>query len=153
MSTPPLTAGLEARILVWIRSGAFPHAAAAAEGVAPAVFERWLALGTRTAPRPVRRYREFAGNVLRAAGLARVRAEIKLLEKDAKVWLLSGPGRDRAGYPGWSSAVKAVPPPDDRTGSLLADPVLAGQVEKLLLALTPFPEARKAAAAALQDSL
>jgi hypothetical protein len=150
MSTRPrLTDALESRILLWIRSGAFPHTAAAAEGVPLKVFERWLAWGTRRSPPPRRRYQRFARNVEQAAGLCRVRAEIKILQKDPKLWLLSGPGRERPDCPGWSSATKPLARPEKREINLFADPRLAGLVEALLTALAPFPEARQAAVQAL----
>jgi hypothetical protein len=149
MSTPKLTPQLEEKILVWVRSGAYPNVAAAAEGVSLDVFERWRVWGTRKSPRPIKRYQQFAANLLSAAGFARVRAEIKVLEKDPKGWLLCGPGRERPDRPGWSTAVKAAAAEQDG-GNLWTNPVLAGQIERVLAALVPFPEARKAVVEALQ---
>jgi hypothetical protein len=151
MSTAPrLTDDLEHKILVWIRSGAFPHIAAAAEGVAPEVFDQWLERGTRKTPRPGRRYRRFARNVLQAIGVARIRAEIRALEKDPKFWLLSGPGKDRPDCPGWTGAVRARAAARPDEFNALSDPVLAPLLEQLLVALLPFPEARLAAVQTLQ---
>ena len=152
MSTrPKLTDAIEHRILVWIRSGVYPHVAAEAEGVPRQVFFRWLALGTHRSPPPGPRYRRFAENVRQAAAIGRLRVEIRALEKDPKFWLLSGPGKERPDNPGWTSAQKAAPLNEKREANLFDDPVLARLVEALLAALLPFPEARKAAAEALQD--
>jgi hypothetical protein len=151
MSTrPQLTDAVESRILVWIRSGAFPHTAAAAEGIPLEVFEQWLAWGTRKSPPPRPRYRRFARQVEQAAAVGRVRAEIKILQKDPKLWLLSGPGRERLDCPGWTSATKPVARPGQRDINLFADPQLAGLLEALLAALAPFPDARRAAVQALE---
>jgi hypothetical protein len=150
MSTRPrLTAEVEDKILVWIRSGAFPHVAAEAEGVPQEVFERWLARGD--APRAGPRYRRFAANVRKAVAVARLRTEIRVLEKDPKFWLLSGPGKDRPGCRGWASAVKVAAEAAPAGVNLFADPVLSGLLEALLAALAPFPEARKAAVQALAE--
>jgi hypothetical protein len=151
MSTRPrLTDAIEHKILVWIRSGVYPHVAAEAEGIPQEVFQRWLAHGTRRQPPPSPRYRRFAEHVRQAVAVGRMRVEIRVLEKDPKFWLLSGPGKERPDYPGWTTAVKALPPRDERVINLFADPVFAKLVETLLTALIPFPEARKAAVEALQ---
>ena len=147
---PKLTDAIEHKILVWIRSGVYPHVAAEAEGIARDVFERWLALGTRRKPPPGPRYRRFAENVLQAAAVGRLRVEIRALEKDPKFWLLSGPGKERPDNPGWTTALKAQPVKDQRVMNLFEDPAFAKVIEALLAALIPFPEARKAAVEALE---
>ena len=148
MSTRPrLTAALENKILVWIRSGDYPHLAAEAEGIPQEVFEQWLARGT--GKRASRRYRDFARNVRKASAIGRIRAEIRVLEKDPKLWLLSGPGKERADCRGWTSAVKGTAGAGAREVNLFAEAELAGFLEALLAALAPFPEARKAVAEAL----
>jgi hypothetical protein len=151
MSTrPKLTDALEHKILVWIRSGVYPQVAAEAEGIPHDVFDRWLALGRRRSPPASPRYRRFAENVRQAVAVGRMRAEIKALDKDAKFWLLSGPGKERPEYPGWTTARKAPPAGDERSINLFVDPEFAKLMEALLAALMPFPEARKAAALALE---
>jgi hypothetical protein len=148
MSTDPkLTAEIEDRILVWIRNGAFPHLAAEAEGVPQEVFESWLARGSQK--RASRRYRDFARNVRKAIAVGRIRAEIRVLEKDPKLWLLSGPGKERSDCPGWTATVKSVPRRDAGPANLFADPAGVALVAALLAALAPFPDARRAAAQAL----
>ncbi len=147
---PTLTDEVEDRILMWVRSGAFPEVAAEAEGVPAEVFARWMAWGSRTQPPPRPRYRRFVRNVRQAAAQARLRSEIKVREKDLKFWLLSGPGKERPGCPGWTTAVKGLPPRDEAALNLFADPALAGLLETLLAALAPFPEARRAAVEALR---
>jgi hypothetical protein len=146
---PKLTDAVEAKILTWIRSGVYAHVAAEAEGIPWEVFEQWLGWGTRRSPRPIRRYARFAANVREAAAFGRLRAEMKIFEKDAKLWLLSGPGKERQDYPGWSSAAKAIPRRAKGEPDLFADPALAALLEAMLNALEPFPDARRAAVAAL----
>jgi hypothetical protein len=106
---PKLTDAIEHKILVWIRSGVYPHVATEGEGIPQDVFARWLALGSRRKPPPSPRYRRFAESVRQAAAVGRMRAEIRALEKDPKFWLLSGPGKERPDNPGWTTALKAQP--------------------------------------------
>jgi hypothetical protein len=148
---PRLTDAIENQICLWVRSGALPHVAAEAEGVPREVFQQWLTWGTRKSPRPLPRYRRFAQRVRTAAAVCRVRVEIQIREKDPKFWLLSGPGKEQPGYPGWTTAVKALPPAEADGVDLFADPGFIGLVHALLAALAPFPEARKVAAQALQE--
>jgi hypothetical protein len=146
---PKLTEALEHRIVMWIRSGAHAHVAAEAEGVPYEVFDRWLERGTRKSPRPPAHYRRFAHSVRTAVAVSRIRAEIEVAKEDPRCWLLSGPGKERPDYAGWSSAGKAMPRPDRGEVNLFADPALAGVLEAVLKALAPFPEARRAVADAL----
>jgi hypothetical protein len=118
-------------------------------GVPRPVFEQWLERGTRKS-RPSSRYRRFAENVRTALAVCRIRAEIVMVQKDPRTWLLCGPGKDRLDYAGWSSAIKGEPREDQTEINLLADPALARIMEAVLAALTPFPEARQAVAAAIQ---
>jgi hypothetical protein len=154
MSTrPKLTDALEDRILVWIRSGAFPQVAAEAEGVPRAVYQQWIERGTRTSPPPIPRYQRFVRKIQKAAGVGRIRAEIALREKDPKTWLLSGPGKEQEDSPGWSSAVKPRPGRKDGESAPGGHTQLAALIEALLEALEPFPVARQAAAEAVEHYL
>ena len=64
----------------------------------------------------------------------------------------SGPGRETANRPGWSMPVRARPAGEGREGNPLLQPAAARALAALLQALTPFPEARAAAAAALGEA-
>jgi hypothetical protein len=142
---PELTLALRAHISGLVHSGASPEAAAAAAGVPPHCFRRWLARGRGRRGREP--YRAFAAAIQRAEGAARVRAEIKAWEDDPRLWLRYGPGRKRPGAPGWGqSAPAGVPRPDP--GSYSAHEVEC-LVPRFMEALEPFPEARRVAADAL----
>lgn len=78
---------------------AYPHVAAEAAGVPRHVLQRWLDLSTKR--RDVHRpYRNFADQLRQAQAQARVKAEIAVLDADPKIWLRSGPGKEREGDPG-----------------------------------------------------
>ncbi len=72
-----------------------------------------------------------------------------VLSDKPDLWLTKGPGKDRADSPGWSGVVKPLVQVDNRSVNLLADPTSAALLQLLLAALAPFPEARRAALAAL----
>src|SRR5262245_23708103 len=141
-----LTPVLGEQICGWIRVGGYPAVAAEAAGVPRAVFARWVARGLKKRAREP--YRSFAESVRQAVAQARLKAETEAYKKDALNWLKHGPGRDRPGQPGWALPVKARDPKRRRVNPLLL-PEVARAVADLLQALTPFPEARAAAAAAL----
>jgi hypothetical protein len=129
-----------------IKAGAFEQVAVESLGVLFGKFQGWLRRGQR--PRASGLYRQLVHEVRQARGHARLMAEMQLRETDAKAWLLHGPGRDCAAQDGWgaiSATSRRVMPAD---ASDPPDHVLdlgAG----LLQALTPFPEARAAAAEVL----
>jgi hypothetical protein len=135
-------------IAAYIRAGAYPHVAAAAAGVDPAVFADWMEKGAKK--RAVEAYRQFAAAVQLATAQARLAAEMAVHQEDPRTWLTKGPGKDKPGAAGWSGVVKPIVPVDNRTTvNLLADPGSAALISLLLAALAPYPEARKAAVAAL----
>jgi hypothetical protein len=135
------------QICAYIRAGGYAPVAAEAAGLPRRVFERWLARGRKK--RAPGEYREFAEAVRQAEAHARLRAEMAAYKKDAMNWLKSGPGRESADRPGWSMPVRARPVKERGEGNPLLHPAGARVVAALLKALTPFPEARAAAAAAL----
>src|SRR5262249_30880288 len=132
----------------YIRAGAYPHVASAAAGLDPAVFAEWMRKGEKR--RAVKAYREVAAAVRLAAAQARLVAEMEGLKTDPRTWLTEGPGKDAPGSAGWSGVVKPIVAVDNsKTVNLLADPSSAALISLLLAALAPYPEARKAAVAAL----
>jgi hypothetical protein len=143
-----LTAEVHRQIVSAVRSGGFVHVAAEAWGVPRRVFRRWLKRGQRPgAPEP---YASFAAEVCSAHAQARLRAEIAAYEKDAKAWLQHGPGRQSANNPGWTSPAKpptSVPPEQEMNP--FTQPEVMRLFQRLLEALTAFPEARACAAGVL----
>ena len=135
------------RICAYIRAGGYAPVAAEAAGVPGRLFQKWLARGLKGRAREP--YRAFAQAVRQAEAQARLKAEMAAYNKDAVNWLKSGPGRETASRPGWSMPVRARPTAEGREGNPLLQPAAARALAALLQALTPFPEARAAAAAAL----
>jgi hypothetical protein len=141
-----LTPELQALICAYIRSGAFPQIAAEAAGIPQKVFDRWMRYGQ--ARRPLALYRDFAQAVRQAQAQARLLAENHALQQSPLNWLKSGPGKETARMPGWTSPVKPAMPALKETG--LSRQRLMDFIACLLTALEPFPEARLAAADALE---
>lgn len=90
------------RMLLYIRSGAYDWVAAAALGITPETFYRWLRLGEK---KKSGLYRTFYLDVLEARGFSRMTAEIKVKQENPYSWLRSGPGRTKPGLPGWTEEV------------------------------------------------
>lgn len=136
---PPIT--VRESILSAIRRGAYPWVAAAAAGVSRKQFRAW-----------VKEHRTFAHEVRRAAGWARLSAEMTLFDKDPRSWLRSGPGRESFGRPGWTKDVAArTDRHERRLRSPLADPAWRKLFCRMLEVLAPYPEARAALAELLRD--
>jgi hypothetical protein len=144
--SPRLTPAVQQAITAYIRAGGFPHVAAEAAGVPRAVFQRWLRRGQEAGAR--RAYRQFAAAVRQALAQARLGAEIAVLKNRPLDWLKCGPGREAPGSPGWTGTVKAPAAAGPRANPLLR-PEMQELLAGLLQALSPFPEARAAAAATL----
>jgi hypothetical protein len=140
-----LTPGVRQRILDLIHYGAFPETAAEAAGIPVKVFRRWLGYGEAKRPNPL--YRDFLLAVRTAQAETRVLAEHEALHHRPLDWLKNGPGKETARMPGWTSPVKAATPNKKQGGMSLARTLELCQA--LLQALTPYPEAREAAAEAL----
>lgn len=134
---PPMT--VRATVLSAVRKGVYPWVAAEAAGVSRKQFTAWMRAKKG-------RLRQFAIEVRKARGWARVQAEMALYENDPRFWLKSGPGRETDGKPGWT---KDVPPPTrskKRKAHPLSNPAWRDLLAKMLDALTPYPEARTALA-------
>jgi hypothetical protein len=138
-----LTAAMVQDIAERIKVGAFEQVAVESVGVPFEIYKRWLASGR--AKKAPALYRQLADAVMQAKAHARFAAEMDLRKKDAKAWLLHGPGRESPGGAGWSATTKPGSGDTANEGPALQD-VLAA----LLAALAPFPEARIAAATALE---
>ena len=145
MPRPAPTPELANTISSYVRNGAFPDVAAEAAGVPRRVFLGWMRRGRRRGAREP--YRSFAVTVLQAAAQCRAVAEMAIRKDGPLNWLKYGPGRERRGRRGWTTTAR---PCDGRPPKAApADDLPAEVVARLLDALTPFPEARAAAAAAL----
>ncbi len=143
-----LTPELQQTIAAYVRAGGFPHVAAGAAGIPAPVFERWLRRGRKRGAEPA--YRDFSEAILQAAAQARMRAETAVFKNRPLDWLRSGPGRETTGNPGWTASARAAPPAPQRRINPLLQPELQQMLSALLQALTPFPEARTAAAGLIQ---
>jgi hypothetical protein len=78
------------KMLNFIRAGAYFHVAAAAIGIPPPTFSKWLSKGER-AKKGI--YREFREAVLEAVAEASVVAEAELKQSKPETWLRNGPRR------------------------------------------------------------
>ena len=142
------SAELQRTIVAYIRAGAYPAVAAEATGVPASVFRQWIDRGGKR--RGPALYRNFRAAVVEAAAQARVTAELACFQDDPKTWLTKGPGRETQETPGWSGVVRPVVAlTDNRSVNLLTDPTSSALLTMLLAALSPFPEARRAAIDAL----
>jgi hypothetical protein len=133
MPSPPLTDELARKIVAGIRASGFPHVAAAAFDVSPALLRRWL----RRRDEP---YHGFAREVRQAQAQARLRAELAVLESDVRTWLKHGPGRDRPGHAGWAAVARPVPPPKEPM-SLMSSAGVLQLLSEARTALALYPEA------------
>jgi hypothetical protein len=144
-----LTPALQQAIAAYIRAGGFEHVAAEAAGVPRRVFDKWLHAGQRKEGRKV--YRRFVAAVRQAGAQARLGAEIAVLKAKPLDWLKCGPGKERPGNPGWSTAARAQSRGNETHPLML--PEMQRLVATLLGALSPYPEARMVAVRALDDQV
>ncbi len=87
-------------LLYAIENGAFPHIAASAIGITPALFRSWLHKGSASTHSSV--YRKLYLDVTQALGKARLVAEVSVAQTDPRYYLTHGPGRPTSTDPGWS---------------------------------------------------
>ncbi len=144
-----LTPELGQQIAAAIRAGGYPHVAAEAWGVPKEVFDDWLKRGNEK--NPWEPYKTFALEVRKAFAQARLRAESASYEKDPKLWLVHGPGRETEEQPGWSVPVKPTEQVAQGHNALL-DPQLMALFRTVMEALQPYPEARTKVAQALMKA-
>jgi len=134
-----LTPALEQQITGFIRAGAYDWVAAEAAGIPWRVFRGWMRQGARKGRQP---YRRFYQAVQQARGMARLRVEIEVREKDPRFWLRHGPGRELSPLPGWTNPVKPLPRKSLRPGDQFWSRSWLKLWRKILETLAPFPEAR-----------
>lgn len=145
-ASPRLTPELENNILAAIRAGGFADVAAAAFGVSRPLLRKWLRWGNQGKSAL---YRAFARKVAQAQATARLNAEVRAHEKDPRLWLRAGPGRETADSEGWTTFVR---PQARRRQNVdpFAAPAFLAFLAALRAALAPFPEALKAVVAVME---
>jgi hypothetical protein len=94
--------------------------------------------------------RALRDGVMRARAQARLKAEVSILAHNALAWLTRGPGKETEGSPGWTVPVKPSPR-SDTSINVLMHPEFLAIITRILEKLSPFPEARAAAAEAIQQ--
>jgi hypothetical protein len=144
-----LTLEIQQAIVAYIRAGGYPHVAAEAAGVPRRVFERWLRQGE--AEGSEEQYRAFAEAVRQAQAQARLGAEVAARNERPMSWLRSGPGKQTGDATGWTGPVRGAP--EVEKASPLLHPEVQQLLRLLLEALTPYPEARSAAARAISAAI
>lgn len=103
--TTKLTPDVHAKIVSYIRAGAFDWVSARACGVDPRTFYNWLEWGKGSKRAP---YFQFFQDVAEARAEARTATEIEVRRTQPLAWLRFGPGRDRPGEPGWTDSTVNV---------------------------------------------
>jgi hypothetical protein len=142
------TPELESIILAGVRSGGYPHVAAAAAGVDDASFQEWIERGSRKNAREP--YKSFARRLHQAEGQARLMREIEAAKDDPQFWLKNGPGRDLPGKPGWAAMIRPTLGGHQTTINLFTSAEFLQFMAMLRAVLAPYPEALEALAAALE---
>ena len=94
-----LTPELQETLVSYVRQGAYDWVAAETVGIGRTTFYRWMAEGEA---KPRGKYREFWVKVSRARAEARTLAETTVRRENPLAWLRYGPGREKAGQPGWT---------------------------------------------------
>jgi hypothetical protein len=78
-----------------------------------------------------------------------LRAEIEVMDKDARTWLKHGPGRDLASKPGWAALPQAAAPAPQGDADGAPSPELLRFVATVRTVLAPYPDALAALARTL----
>jgi len=141
-----LTPSMRTQIIASIRSGGYPHVAAASWGMPRPAFDDWWSRGVAQDAREP--YLSFVKDIVEAQAQARLRAEMAVFEAEPKIWLIHGPGREAPDNPGWSVSVKPTEASIEGRNALL-DPELMQLFRTLMDVLDPYPEARDKVAQAL----
>jgi hypothetical protein len=131
-----LTPVIQQQICAFVRSGAYRRIAARAAGIPPDVLESWLRQGRGLGSRRV--FRNLLDAVEQAEAQARAVAEMAAFRTNPLAWLKFGPGKERAGTPGWSGLAKALKDGDLQAEITLLE--LRKLIAILLDVLRPHPE-------------
>lgn len=96
-----LTPELINEVCLQIMSGAYDYVACEAVGVSQSTFYSWLQQAEQPGADPL--LLEFLESVRQSRAQARSIAERAVFFDKPEVWLLKGPGREKADRPGWSN--------------------------------------------------
>jgi hypothetical protein len=135
-----------ARIVAYIQAGAFPHVAAAAEGIPSSTYFRWMQAG-RQGQKP---YLRFWEKVMKAHSQKRVAAEVQVAKENPLAWLRLGPGRTRPGEPGWTNDPAFLPGEEGAEAG--ADEFTDEELSATITALLDRARTRAAQSAAAADA-
>jgi hypothetical protein len=147
-ASPRLTPELENNILAAIRAGGFADVAAAAFGVSRPLFHKWLRWGKHAKNGM---YQAFAHKVAQAQATARLSAEMQAHQKDPRMWLRAGPGRETTDSQGWTTFVRPQARQRPNVDPFTA-PAFVAFLATLRATLTPYPEALEAVVAAIDKA-
>ncbi|SRR5579871_26569 len=98
-----LTPEAQASIVEAIDQGCFDYIAAEAAGITARTFRNWIERGEKASKGP---YHDFYLAVMQARAKARITAEKRVWLEDPFKWLRFGPGREKAGRPGWTDGTE-----------------------------------------------
>src|SRR5262249_32427414 len=140
-----LTPVLLQQIVSSIRAGGYAHVAAETGGVPASVLEGWLRRGEAAGAREP--YASFAASVRQAQAQARLRAENEVFSEKVQAWLEHGPGRERPGLPGWSTAVKPPSTNGSDESNAWLSPDFRALLRNMLAALEDNPALKSASLA------
>lgn len=96
-----LTPEVQAKVVAYIRQGAYEWVAAQAAGIGRRTFYHWMESGEKYPNSP---YRQFWHEVTQAHAEARVLAETEVRKTNPVAWLRYGPGREKKDQPGWTES-------------------------------------------------
>jgi hypothetical protein len=131
------------RIVNAVRAGAFLWIAAEAAGISERTLYQWLRLQREP-------YLSFQRELGAASAQARLYAETWVYHNRPLAWLTLGPGRTKPGQDGWTD-----PAPKDLSDPRREQAFLEWTQlqQRILEALAPYPEAKKAVAQALVQAV
>jgi len=144
-----LTPELILQLCTRIRGGAFEHVACESLGVPYEEYQKWLELARRKRSRKI--YRDLAAAVHQARAEARLKPEMEMRDKNPRLWLLQGPGKETNTRRGWSSSPQALKD-EQSSGSFLTLELLK-LIGALVKIVRPYPEIREAIIADLNQRL
>ncbi len=98
-----LTEEAQKAIVEAIGSGSFDYIAAEAAGITARSFRNWMERGEQATSG---KYHDFYLAVMQARAQARKSAESRVWATDPFKWLRFGPGREKAGRPGWTDGTE-----------------------------------------------
>jgi hypothetical protein len=97
---------VKARMLQFLRLGAYDYVAAEALGIVIETFTAWMDAGRECRDKGIDNvYSRFFLEVVQAKAEGRLLAEIQVRNESPQAWLKNGPGRTKPGRPGWTETI------------------------------------------------